>query len=183
MNNEHLDHIDHDMLEQYIAGELEPAGCTRLESHVDTCSACAEALTLHAQFETALFEAAEAPLELVPSSRVAGTQAGIAAAGLLAMAAAVLLFFGAPSGWIQIDGSGSSNSDSSSAVSSLAAFERDPACIGESTPEGIGCAEPLAVALATFPEEAGWDSFSPDDGNDLNWCAAEDEPDLVCIGN
>lgn len=172
-------HIEECALVDYLTGELDEAAELRVEAHVEACSACAARLTEHARVETVLYEVAQ---NLPPAApQRPWRRVGVAAAAFVSMAAALVLAVG-PSHWIEF---AQPDLDEQSGPQSLGStaddFIAELGCAGESTPEGIACGSPLAVALATYPEESAWDSFSPDDGSDLNWCAADEETTLMCV--
>jgi len=79
-------------LELYVLGALAPARVEAFEAHCAACEACAAALTREASLEMTFEQVARR------STRVHATRplraAAFGAAGLVAMAAAVLLWFG-----------------------------------------------------------------------------------------
>jgi hypothetical protein len=93
MSREHATSAE---LELYVLGALAGEQAERVEAHCVQCAACAAALAGEARLETAFEQVA------VRSTRVSTVRATRAAAygaaGLLAMAAAVALWIGHPSG-------------------------------------------------------------------------------------
>jgi anti-sigma factor RsiW len=78
-------------LELYVLGGLDPERAAVVEEHCASCDACARALAGEARLEVA-FEQVARRVESAPVVRVRAAAYG--AAGLVAMAAAVLLWFG-----------------------------------------------------------------------------------------
>lgn len=182
----HTDHIKECTLVDYLAGELDESGELAVEAHVEACSVCAARLTEHARVETVLYEVAQ---NLPPAApQRPWHRVGVAAAAFVSMAAALVLTVGSPAHWIEFDQAGLGESGEQtgplqSSGSVAADFVSDLGCAEESTPEGVTCGSPLAVALATYPDadDSAWDSFSPDDGSDLNWCAVDEDTPLMCV--
>ena len=85
-------HATSDELSQYVMGVLGPAHARRLETHTIECGACAERLAVEARFELAFERVAE---HSATSGGLRSMRAvAFGAAGLLAAAAAVLLWVG-----------------------------------------------------------------------------------------
>lgn len=80
-------------LESYVLGSLDPDRVEGFEAHCAECDACAAALAGEARLEVAFEQIARHPVR-VASSRPALRAAAYGAAGLVAMAAAILLWFG-----------------------------------------------------------------------------------------
>lgn len=89
-------HVTGQELELYVMGALDAARVDAFESHCATCEACAEALAGEAELEVAFEQVARAPV--AAKTRVAAAlpvrAAAYGAAGIFAMAAAVLVWFG-----------------------------------------------------------------------------------------
>jgi anti-sigma factor RsiW len=91
-------------LELYVLGGLDPERAAMVEEHCATCDTCARALAGEARLEVAFEQVARraehAPIIARPRGDEAGPVVGglraaaYGAAGLVAMAAAVLLWFG-----------------------------------------------------------------------------------------
>jgi hypothetical protein len=84
-------------LEMYVMGALGGAAAERLESHVAECETCAAALTGEAQLEIAFEQVAKQasrPLTSLVRMLRPLRAAAYGAAGLVAMAAAVILWVG-----------------------------------------------------------------------------------------
>ena len=85
-------HVTSAELELYVLGGLDAARMGEFESHCSTCDACASALAGEARLEVAFEQVARRSVR-VASGRLLRV-AAYGAAGLVAMAAAVLLWFG-----------------------------------------------------------------------------------------
>jgi anti-sigma factor RsiW len=85
-------HVTPVELELYVLGGLGPADSERLEAHCGGCRACAVALMSEARLELAFEQVAKRSIRSRMLRPV--RTAGYAAAGLLAMAAAVVLWVG-----------------------------------------------------------------------------------------
>ena len=79
-------------MEAYVMGALEPSRIEAFEAHCAGCEACAAALSGEARLEVAFETVARRPSRLPVARPMRVAMYG--AAGLAAMAAAVLLWFG-----------------------------------------------------------------------------------------
>jgi anti-sigma factor RsiW len=79
-------------LELYVLGALDAARIEAFEEHCAACDRCAAALAGEAQLEVAFEQVARRPSRVVAPKPLRAAAYG--AAGLLAMAAAVVLWFG-----------------------------------------------------------------------------------------
>jgi anti-sigma factor RsiW len=79
-------------LELYVLGALAGAEAEAVEAHCVACDACSAALAGEARLEIAFEQVARRPSRIALGRPLRG--AAYAAAGVLAMAAAVLLWFG-----------------------------------------------------------------------------------------
>ena len=80
-------------LEAYILGALDASRIESFEAHCAECEACAGALAGEARLEVAFETVARRPSRVLPVARPLRA-AAYGTAGLVAMAAAVLLWFG-----------------------------------------------------------------------------------------
>jgi hypothetical protein len=90
--------------ELYVLGALDPAAVPSFEAHCAACAGCAAGLAGEARLELAFEQVAKRSLRA--SVLRPGRAAAYGAAGLLAMAAAVMLFVGRPSVSTAGEGSG-----------------------------------------------------------------------------
>ena len=79
-------------LESYVLGALEPSRVAAFEAHCAECDACAAALAAEACLEVAFEQVARRPVRASTPRPLRAAAYG--AAGLVAMAAAVVLWFG-----------------------------------------------------------------------------------------
>jgi anti-sigma factor RsiW len=79
-------------LESYVLGALDPVRIEGFEAHCAECDACAAALAGEARLEVAFEQVARRPVRVATPRPLRAAAYG--AAGLVAMAAAVLLWFG-----------------------------------------------------------------------------------------
>jgi anti-sigma factor RsiW len=86
-------HVSSRDLESYVLGSLEADRIEAFEAHCAECDACAAALAGEAQLEVAFEQIAKQPTRIVATPRPLRA-AAYGAAGLVAMAAAVVLWFG-----------------------------------------------------------------------------------------
>ncbi len=90
-------------LESYVLGALDPSRAEAFETHCAECDVCAAALAGEARLEVAFEQVARRPVRVATTPRPLRA-AAYGAAGLVAMAAAVVLWFshspatGAPAG-------------------------------------------------------------------------------------
>jgi hypothetical protein len=96
MSTEHATSAE---LELYVLGALAGKQAERVEAHCVRCDACAAALAGEARLETAFEQVAVRSMQASTARATRATRAAAyGAAGLLAMAAAVALWIGRPSG-------------------------------------------------------------------------------------
>jgi anti-sigma factor RsiW len=79
-------------LESYVLGALDPDRIDGFEAHCAECDACAAALAGEARLEVAFEQVARRPVRVASPRPLRAAAYG--AAGLVAMAAAVVLWFG-----------------------------------------------------------------------------------------
>lgn len=171
------DHLQNAMLVSYLMGELDDSGALALETHVSECSNCADRLQHEAEFEEALFMAAELEPSTAHQSDQLRRIATVAVAAV-AMAAALLLSVAAPSSWTDVlDGERAyKTAQSRVAVAETASFfGHRTGCAPMSLPDGQSCGQGPVLALATFPDE----SSGFDDSTDQ--LCVDRVPQLACV--
>ncbi len=90
MSGRHVSALE---LESYVLGALDARRVEDFEAHCATCDACAAALAGEAQLEVAFEQVARASVRVQTAPRPVRA-AAYGVAGVVAMAAAVLLWFG-----------------------------------------------------------------------------------------
>ncbi len=81
-------------LEHYVLGALDAGRVEEFEAHCAECEACAAALAGEARLEVAFEQVARRPTRIPQPAAASVRAATYGAAGLLAMAAAMLLWLG-----------------------------------------------------------------------------------------